>query len=730
MAQYIPGAFNEEDLPFARTRREYRDFQRFDKAMKDAQSTEKEQLTKNINLAAQIAAGLSSTEAIKHVVNRLCLVSKDPDTRKETAVYAADSIMRHVAVADEVLLARYEKQLALHLRNIFKRTLRQSSTRLTLASKFFTKILPKWKEKGWFAKELDSIVEAVHRCAPSLTKPDVLSKQHHESAALDADEPILPLAEADDTAGAAEAAEHVARPPGLGFGATAKAGSPATPAQPEFLVAPRTPRAFRIPSTPVPSQLEVSQAVLHIIPGTPRPPEGMSVPQTPGREVLVPVPSTPGRAGPSAMVAPFTPQPGHHLGTAQPFTPRLIAPFTPAGAGGGSVQPFTPRGPAPATPAGSMQPFTPRGPPPATPGLAQPFTPRGPPPATPVGYVVQPFTPRGPAPATPSVSVQPFTPRGPGVVQPFTPGAPPPATPGVQLLASQPFTPVTGSAPGTPGFGAPGTPGFIPFRGGEAAPVTPSPGGFRPSAPSTPGMAAPGTPGFVPFTGGEAAPCTPAFPGARHDTKAPIVEQPHRELSDRVSDVSAVGVAEASTSKEADPAVEQAPALQGVGAPLTAADPGVVIASHPAEHAEKASQAAEAPLAVADPRVTIAFDPAGRAEKPPAEGNEEPRCPTEHLEEPLAPDALTDAPDEEAPKRSAESIAAMDNTDIGPTPAKRLRMLASEQDHSSWSVNPVDGLHAVGMPPRLEQGSGGPGGLVEGSSEPAQGNGEAEPETG
>eukprot|EP00418_Pyrodinium_bahamense_P044392 CAMPEP_0179209654 /NCGR_PEP_ID=MMETSP0796-20121207/104562_1 /TAXON_ID=73915 /ORGANISM="Pyrodinium bahamense, Strain pbaha01" /LENGTH=202 /DNA_ID=CAMNT_0020914613 /DNA_START=209 /DNA_END=814 /DNA_ORIENTATION=- len=160
--------------------------------MKDAQSAEKDQLTKNINLAAQIAAGLSSTEAIKHVVNRLCLVSKDPHTRKETAVYAADSIMRHVSVSDEVLLARYEKQLAIHLRNIFKRALQHNSTRLSLADKFFNKILSKWKEKGWFAKELDSIIDTVHKSAPALSKPGALAKQLGKSTKPGDGLPVLP----------------------------------------------------------------------------------------------------------------------------------------------------------------------------------------------------------------------------------------------------------------------------------------------------------------------------------------------------------------------------------------------------------------------------------------------------------------------------------------------------------------------------------------------------------
>eukprot|EP00411_Alexandrium_monilatum_P022418 CAMPEP_0175221764 /NCGR_PEP_ID=MMETSP0093-20121207/20472_1 /TAXON_ID=311494 /ORGANISM="Alexandrium monilatum, Strain CCMP3105" /LENGTH=589 /DNA_ID=CAMNT_0016515321 /DNA_START=46 /DNA_END=1812 /DNA_ORIENTATION=- len=477
MKPYLPGVFNEEDLPFARSRREYRDFQRFDKAIKDAQSTEKEQLTKNINLAAQIAAGLSSSDAIKHVVNRLCLVSKDAQTRKETAVYAADSIMRHVAVSDEVLLVRYEKQIAVHLRNLFKRALQQSHTRLPLAAKFLNKILPKWKEKGWFAKDLDSIIDAVQRSAPGVSKPDAMAKSRGQVNRFGDAEPVLPLVETGDLGGgdadadaAAEAAPEPAAggAPRLGFGATAKAGSPATPAQPDFLTAPKTPRGFRIPSTPLPGQLEVSAAVLRIIPGTPRPPEVSTIPRTP-RPDAGPAPSTP--AGP------------HPDGMPAPSTPAGAAPFTPAAA----AAPFTPRPP-------SAQPFTPRGPGPATPGNVQPFTPRGPVPGTP-GGVVQPFTP--------------------AIVQPFTPGA-------------QPFTPAPGMAPGTPGIGAPGTPGFLPFQGGEAAPLTPALPGLRPGAgaPGTPRTAAPSTPGFVPFRGGEAAPVTPAFLGSRQASSPPRLPGP------------------------------------------------------------------------------------------------------------------------------------------------------------------------------------------------------------
>lgn len=611
MKQYIPGAFNEEDLPFARSRREYRDFQRFDKAMKDAQSAEKDQLTKNINLAAQIAAGLTSTEAIKHVVNRLCLVSKDPHTRKETAVYAADSIMRHVSVSDEVLLARYEKQLAIHLRNIFKRALQHNSTRLSLADKFFNKILSKWKEKGWFAKELDSIIDTVHKSAPALSKPGALAKQLGKSTKPGDGLPVLPLAEADDVA-LGEAAPAGGRVFPLVFGATAKAGSPATPAQPDFLRAPGTPRGFRIPSTPMPAQLEVSQAVLNIIPGTPRPEGMMSIPRTPVPDAahapftpVGPAPLTPGASVGGGAAQPFTPAgpaPATPGGLMQPFTPRGPSPATP----GGLAQPFTPRGPAPATPGGLSQPFTPRGPAPATPGgLAQPFTPRGPAPATP-GGLVQPFTPRGPAPATPGGPAQPFTPRGPapatpgglaqpfthrgpapatpgGDAQPFTPAVPPPNTLGAAAQPStpgaQPFTPTiapgtprpapfTPGAPGTPGIGAPGTPGFVPFRGGEAAPVTPAPASLR-NVPGTPGTGVPGTPGFIPFRGGEAAPVTPAFPSAHHQMSphqsSPqqlSIRQPH-EPSDPL-----VGAGIAKVADSSDPLTSKTDSQLGQAAEL------------------------------------------------------------------------------------------------------------------------------------------------------------------
>jgi len=554
MKPYVPGefatkfSFCDDDLPFARSKREYRDYQRFDKALKEAQTSEKEHLTKNINLAAQIAVGLNSADAIKHVVSRLCLISKDPAARKETAVYAADSIMRHVSVCDEVLSARYEKQLSVHLRNMFKRALHRETTRKSLATKFFTKVLTKWKQKGWFARDLDSIVDVVSKATPGLQKPGELMDEPDLDNMVDAidmtdDGPTLPTMSGQ-----------------LGRGASAKAGAPPTPTQPDFLMRPvpstpnmsamppgpppRPPQAGPPPHGAMPQMPQVSQVVLTMVPATPRPDVRM-IPMTPAPGAMpstpnltARMPSTPNMTAriPSTPIAAFARAAGAAPGTpgaAQPFTPALGAqPFTPVAAAapgtpGSMMQPFTPRPPV----AGGAQPFTPAGQAPGTPGAAQPFTPAagaqpftpGQAPGTPGA---QPFTPRGPAPATPG-AVQPFTPRGPppptsaGGAQPFTPGAQPftpGANPSTPAFGAQPFTPAfqpfTPAAPGTPGMSAPGTPGFLAFRAGDIAPVTPAPG-TRLGAPATPatGSMAPGTPGFIAFSGGEAAPQTPAVEG-------------------------------------------------------------------------------------------------------------------------------------------------------------------------------------------------------------------------
>ncbi|CAE8598331.1 unnamed protein product [Polarella glacialis] len=115
--------------------------------------------------------------ARKHVIRRLCLVSKDPHAHKETAIYTVDSILRHAAV-DEELRVKYEKHFQLHLRNLFKRALQMDSTRVSLAEKFFGKILTKWKAKKWFDNELEAIVQVVHNSAPNVPKPATLQPQY------------------------------------------------------------------------------------------------------------------------------------------------------------------------------------------------------------------------------------------------------------------------------------------------------------------------------------------------------------------------------------------------------------------------------------------------------------------------------------------------------------------------------------------------------------------------
>ncbi|CAE8721028.1 unnamed protein product, partial [Polarella glacialis] len=136
-----------------------------------------DELSKNVNAAAKVALRLVSTTGMKHVIRRLCLVSKDPHAHKETAIYTVDSILRHAAV-DEELRVKYEKHFQLHLRNLFKRALQMDSTRVSLAEKFFGKILTKWKAKKWFDNELEAIVQVVHNSSPNVPKPATLQPQY------------------------------------------------------------------------------------------------------------------------------------------------------------------------------------------------------------------------------------------------------------------------------------------------------------------------------------------------------------------------------------------------------------------------------------------------------------------------------------------------------------------------------------------------------------------------
>lgn len=591
--------FDDDDVCFPHDKREYLAFQKFDKALCEAQTLDKEKLSKNVNLAASIACSLTSSAGIQHVVKRIYYISKHEGSRKETAVFTTDSIMRHVANgADDELLLRYERHLQAHLRNIFKRALRISETRKILAEKFLGKILTKWKQKGWFEKELGNIVEIVTKAAPEVQRPQLLEAENLVPP------PELPFQETedffDDDMPSEKMKFEAFRPDMDMGGAVPKAGCPATPAQPAWLQPtgpiPATPNVAKfepkfepkfeskvegtpdilskVPSTPrVMNMVPMTPShgaspmtpMLGGAPGTPRPgavpmtPRTGAVPMTPrGSVPMTPIGGGMGASGsitPRMSAAPQTPiariavaaaaaAPQTPIGGAQPFTPGgRLQPGTP----GGHLQPFTPRGPLqPTTPsAGGVQPWTPRGPAPSTPSMLSPFTPRGPGGAS-------PSTPKG-APVTPGGFLQPFTPRGapstpgPSNLQPFTPRGPVPATPGGVLLPFTPRGPVPGASPVTPGASMPFTPvGAVPVTpkaGPPAVPGTPTGGGFLSAAPQTPigqaGQAVPGTPtGAKPpvprFTVDHPEPSVPSVPSEPTSTGVP---QPVPEAPSEVHSV-------------------------------------------------------------------------------------------------------------------------------------------------------------------------------------------------
>eukprot|EP00927_Polykrikos_kofoidii_P054747 TRINITY_DN49121_c0_g1_i1.p1 TRINITY_DN49121_c0_g1~~TRINITY_DN49121_c0_g1_i1.p1 ORF type:complete len:826 (+),score=167.81 TRINITY_DN49121_c0_g1_i1:81-2558(+) len=563
----IPKWALDDDAPIARNKRELKQQLEFDKAMGEAQSNEKALLSNGINLAAKAALELGSTQGVKHMISRLVSISKDPTKVRETAVYAADSIMRHIAHSgDRQLQGRFERHMQPHLPNIFKRALRMDNSREMLAGRFLTKIVHNWREKMWYAAAVDDIEEMLYMAVPSLKEkypPKYATSEHTPTV----DGPPNDTFEADETDMYVDTGDNDGGNSALGR-ATAKA-CPATPVQP-FWVNPKVQGSQdvlgAIPSTPrMPFAAAVSRGAKDVLMSIPRTPVmAMAIPRTPNMSAQIPGTPTmpparpaaaPAKMAPGGMAAPFTPG----IGAAQPFTPGVMParqsapqPFTPAfmPAGASAPQPFTPA----VMPAGGAapQPFTPgvmpsggAAPQPFTPGVMptgggapQPFTPgvmpsggAAPQPFTP-GPSQQPFTPAlaSAAPGTPGI--QPFTPR-PGGVQPFTPrvGGCAPGTPGLMMPftprpgacttsaapctpSSQPFTPAFPgggghAAPATPGLSSlvgmsPGTPGWIPVSGGNVAPMTPAFAG-------RPGMsAAPGTPGFVPIAEGNMAPVTPA----------------------------------------------------------------------------------------------------------------------------------------------------------------------------------------------------------------------------
>lgn len=549
-------------MAYPHNKRELKSFRAFDKALEAAQTGKKEILQANINLAARTAMQLTTGSGIRHVVLRVTAISKGDLPHKEAAIYAADSIMRHAA-GDEVLQSKFERHLQPHLRNMFKRALKLERTRNVLADKFLNKIIAKWRDKKWFANDIEIWAAFIRKT--------VQKSEHGRDTLLDVlVEDTGPVEDREDR----EDPIFDSSPPKL-VGATAKAGAPKTPPQPLFLISdpmPGTPDDFEeqgSPRSPFRVKLEDSvrgpppkgpprKAALDLTGATVRERLLLSAPRTPQEDAevynMTPVKRAPGDpfspiVSPTAMPkspgpAPGTPSGGR--GVVQPFTPRRSGmvkvepgqpvPSTP---NGGSVQPFTPR------PSGGIsQPFTPGGAAitasaPFTPNLmsmsAAPFTPPvQAAPGTP--NMQQPFvrpalsTPTAIQPFTPRPQAQPFTPVLPGVAGPGTPafrgpGTPAPCGVGPSTPAPMqgPGTPMPfGMAPGTPGAApgtpsamaafakmAPSTPAFAPFAAGSAAPSTPALGGFNPAFAAI--RPAPGTPGFVPVAGGDAAPTTPVF---------------------------------------------------------------------------------------------------------------------------------------------------------------------------------------------------------------------------
>jgi len=530
-------------MAYPHNKRELKSFRAFDKALEAAQTGKKEILQANINLAARTAMQLTTGSGIRHVVLRVTAISKGDLPHKEAAIYAADSIMRHAA-GDEVLQSKFERHLQPHLRNMFKRALKLERTRNVLADKFLNKIIAKWRDKKWFANDIEIWAAFIRKT--------VQKSEHGRDTLLDVPvEDTGPVEDREDR----EDPIFDSSPPKL-VGATAKAGAPKTPPQPLFLISdpmPGTPDDFEeqgSPRSPFRVKLEDSvrgpppkgpprKAALDLTGATVRERLLLSAPRTPQEDAevynMTPVKRAPGDpfspiVSPTAMPkspgpAPGTPSGGR--GVVQPFTPRrsgMVPERAPQYAQEEKVK-VEPGQPVPSTPnGGSVQPFTPR----PSGGISQPFTPGGA-----AITASAPFTPNlmsmSAAPFTPPVQAAPGTPN---MQQPFarpapsTPTAIQPFTPRPQ---AQPFTPVLPgvAGPGTPAFRGPGTPAPCGVGPSTPAPMqgpgTPMPFGMAPgtpgAAPGTPSaMAAfakmaPSTPAFAPFAAGSAAPSTPALGG-------------------------------------------------------------------------------------------------------------------------------------------------------------------------------------------------------------------------
>eukprot|EP00435_Cladocopium_sp_Y103_P040778 s1023_g11.t1 len=557
-------AFDEDwrrdDLPFPSNKEEFKEFQQFDHALRGAQTADKDVLSLNINRAARIATSMKTETGIKHVVRRLCLVSKDASLFRETAVFTIDSILRHATHRkDKALRKLFEAHLQDQLCDIFQRALQDSNCE-SLAQKFYSSILVKWKDKGWCEPEINAVAEMIQKLVPTVRLPDELKGEDLVPEFSPDDD----MVKGGDTTNVMKSVPHT---PGYVFGAESRKTQPMTPqpytpmmgqpvpmtpvtayktqsavlrsypatpgltpaASTPIYGAPMTPVLQRVPQTPGPG------SVLQSVPATPSAAPHLvmhSVPMTPGLEsntVLQSVPATPGVGFSSILESvpatpgvgvmesvPATPLPG--AARMQDKTPPLPEgmPMTPVG-GHSTPQPFTPAGTAPPTPGvgTTHQPYTPvgpppgtpAGPPPATPGVvrSQPYTPAGPPPGTPAG----------PPPPTPGVN-QPYTPAGP---PPGTPAGPPPGTPAGLTPQSQtqpytPGTPVSGTPAGPPpnSPGQPGTPAGPPpsspgQSGTPAGPPPNSPG--QPGTPAGPPPSSPGQPG----TPAGPPPSSPGQPG-------------------------------------------------------------------------------------------------------------------------------------------------------------------------------------------------------------------------
>eukprot|EP00439_Symbiodinium_sp_Y106_P078344 s2908_g17.t1 len=319
-------AFDEDwkrwELPFPKNKQEFKQFVLFDKALRGAQSDEKNVLTKNVNAAARVALDMTTDSGIDHVICRLRLVSKDNNAHQETAVFTIDSILRHAAQnKDEEIRSLYESRFEKHLRHVFKRAIEAVTSRASLASKFF-EILGKWKERGWFQEALPDVVSVVEKAAPDVSKPDRLIAED-----MDVDE----MSEAElveerfkDAESGFSVMQSVPVTPGMPAASNTPTGQPMTPGY----NAP-TPGSMKMPGTPAPTtpflknipMTPNTTQVMNSVPATPN----LSAPMTPNTtRVMGSIPATP-----NYLAVPMTPNTSQVMNSV-PMTPVVSsAPMTP-----------------------------------------------------------------------------------------------------------------------------------------------------------------------------------------------------------------------------------------------------------------------------------------------------------------------------------------------------------------------------------------------------------------